>query len=292
MLMLLLLGAVACLASFLVTQQLRSTSERALSAPQTSVPSLDSKQQLQTAKNERFVYPYSVIPGGVQSREELTSVIGSDPIVAEHYARFAVSQAKIVHATETQFVHVAYRLRNKVYWTAKKVKIPKGETLISDGTDTARTRCGNRVSAVPLEPVSEEEPAVEIFDSAQSWLEVEAPELEVPPSGLEFSAVPTLATLYPSPASNNTSVLLSSALRRAPGRRRSHNALQRCCRPRTRYPEPAVYWRGRISRNQICTQEIGSLTSSSLPHPPTASMRFVIATRKAGEIYTFLIPDS
>jgi hypothetical protein len=194
--MLLLLGAAACLASFLVTQQLRSPSERVLLPPQTSAPPLDSKQQLQPEKNERFVYPYSVIPGGVQSREELTSVMGSDPIVAEHYARFAVSQAKIVHATETQFVHVAYRLRNKVYWTAKKVKIPQGETLITDGTGMARTRCGNRVSAVPLEPVSEEEPAVEMFE-VPVLARVEAPELEVPPSGLEFPDVPTLQPYIP-----------------------------------------------------------------------------------------------
>jgi hypothetical protein len=191
-----ILGAVACLASFLVTQQLRSPTERVLLAPQTSVPSLDSKQQLQAAKKERLVYPYSIIPGGVQSREELTSVMGSDSVVAEHYARFAVSRAKIVHATETQFVHVAYRLRNKVYWTAKKVKIPKGETLVTDGTDTARTRCGNRVSAVPLEPVSEEEPAIESFD-----LPLVA-ELEMPETGLEMSEIPDLVPFIPIPPLN------------------------------------------------------------------------------------------
>jgi hypothetical protein len=193
---LLLLGAVACLASFLVTQQLRSPSERVLLAPQKSIPPLESKQQLQPAKNERFVYPYSVIPGGVQSREELTSVIGSDPIVAEHYARFAVSQAKIIHAADPQFVHVAYRLRNKVYWTAKTLKIPKGETLITDGTETARTRCGNRVSAVPLEPVAEAEPAIEMFE-VPVLARVEAPEFEMPPRGLESHNAPTLPPFIP-----------------------------------------------------------------------------------------------
>jgi hypothetical protein len=137
-----------------------------------------------------------VIPGGVLSREELASVIDSDPVVAEHYARFAVDQAKIIHASETQFMHVAYRLRNKVYWTAKKIKISKGESLITDGKDVARTRCGNMVSAVPMEPVLEEEPTVETFDMPL-LAQVDAPELELPPTiGQEFQDVP-VPTLEP-----------------------------------------------------------------------------------------------
>lgn len=111
-----------------------------------------------------MVYPYSVIPGGVRSREELAESVVKDPVVASHFADFGISQARIVSAEETQFVHVSYRMRNKVYWTKKPVKIPKGETLITDGKDSARTRCGNKVSVLPQEPVSEEEPPIETFD--------------------------------------------------------------------------------------------------------------------------------
>jgi hypothetical protein len=175
--------------AFVVTQRLKAPDEHSVVIPQTSVPVLKSSQQFQSAKSERYVYPYSVIPGGVLSREELTSVIGSDPVVAEHYARFAVDQAKIIHANETQFMHVAYRLRNKVYWTAKKIKIPQGESLITDGKDIARTRCGNMVSAEPKEPILEEEPTVETFDMPL-LAQVDAPELELPPTiGMEFEDV-------------------------------------------------------------------------------------------------------
>ncbi len=121
-------------------------------------------QKFQPARYETIVYPYSVIPGGVRSREELATAISGDRVVAAHFADFKVSEARIVKAEETRFVHVAYRLRNKVFWTAKTLKLRKGETLITDGRDTARTRCGNRVSAVPQEPVSEEEPVIETFD--------------------------------------------------------------------------------------------------------------------------------
>jgi hypothetical protein len=147
------------------------------------------KARFQPAKNKRYVYPYSVIPGGVMSREELASVIGSDSVVARHYARFAVEQARIIRAGESQFMHVSYRLRNKVYWTAKKIRIPQGESLITDGNEVARTRCGNMVSAAPQEPVSEEEPTAESFEMPL-LAQVEAPELDMPPAiGLDFPDV-------------------------------------------------------------------------------------------------------
>ena len=125
-------------------------------------PELIPRYQL--AENERMVYPYSVIPGGVRSREELVDRISKDPVVAEHYTGFGIGQANIVKSEGDQFVHVSYRVQNKVYWTKKAVKIPKGETLITDGKESARTRCGNKVSVLPQEPVSEEEPPIETFD--------------------------------------------------------------------------------------------------------------------------------
>jgi hypothetical protein len=128
----------------------------------TDAPELAPKYR--PANYERLVYPYSVIPGGVRSSEELALNMAKDPVVAAHYAGFNVSQARIVKSEEAQFVHVSYRVRNRVYWTAKTVKIPKGETLITDGQDSARTRCGNKVSVLPQEPISEEEPPIESFD--------------------------------------------------------------------------------------------------------------------------------
>jgi hypothetical protein len=182
-----------------VTQQIKAPANHAERISQTPAPVPEGKLQFRPAKNERYVYPYSVIPGGVMSREELARVIGSDPVVAEHYARFAVDQAKVIRASETQFMHVSYRVLNKVFWTAKKIRIPQGESLITDGNEVARTRCGNMVSAAPQEPVSEEEPTVETFD-VPLLAQVEAPELEIPPTiGLDFQdvQVPTLEPYIP-----------------------------------------------------------------------------------------------
>lgn len=122
------------------------------------------EQYFLQAKHERIVYPYSIIPGGVRSREEMATNMSRDRVVADHFSGFNLSRAKMIKANETRFLYVSYRLKNKVYWTAKKVKIPEGETLISDGECEARARCGNRVSAAPMTPVSDEEPMVETFD--------------------------------------------------------------------------------------------------------------------------------
>jgi hypothetical protein len=197
--LLVLIGVGACIGAFVVNHQIRAPADQAAQFPQAPVFLPEGIPQFQPAKIGRYVYPYSVIPGGVMSREELASVIGSDSVVAEHYARFAVGQAGVIRASETQFMHVSYRLRNKVFWTAKKIKIPKGETLITDGNEMARTRCGNMVSAAPQEPVSEEEPTVETFD-VPLLAQVEAPGLEIPPTiSLDFPdvRVPAMESYIP-----------------------------------------------------------------------------------------------
>lgn len=112
---------------------------------------------------ERQVYPYSVIRGGVRDRDELEYEIRRDPVVAEHYAGFDTSRARIVRVRDEKLVHVSYRIGNRIFWTAKKVKLAQGEALVSDGKQLARARCGNRVSVDPQQPTFAAEPAPEVF---------------------------------------------------------------------------------------------------------------------------------
>jgi hypothetical protein len=107
----------------------------------------------------RPVYLHSVIPGGVESAEELRQAMEHDPVVAQQFAGFDFQRAHLVHVSEKQSMHVAYRMGQKVYWTRKKVTLHRGETLISDGKIVARTRCGNRIAMTPLGPPALTEPA-------------------------------------------------------------------------------------------------------------------------------------
>ncbi len=126
-----------------------------------------SDQDVELAEEARLVYPYSIIPGGVRSGDELAAHMVNDPVVSEHYKDFMVQNARLVRADETRMMHVSYRVGDEVYWTQNKVRIPEGELLVSDGDCEARARCGNRVSAAPMEPVAEDEPLTETFDIPQ-----------------------------------------------------------------------------------------------------------------------------
>jgi len=115
----------------------------------------------------RVVYPYSVIPGGVQSTRELTSAVMNDPVVSEHYADFDVANAQLVRLTHDETAHVSYRMNNVVYWTQRTYLLHKGELLLTDGKHQARTRCGNRVAQVLPANARKprNEPAPETFDT-------------------------------------------------------------------------------------------------------------------------------
>jgi hypothetical protein len=144
-------------------------------ASRPSVPDLRSIQasenllqavQQESARQmeERPVYPYSLVPGGVRNVKELKWAVDHDPVVAAHYAGFNFRNARLVQLLLARSVYVSYRVGNRVYWTRRRVQLKKGETLISDGKLAARTRCGNRVEEQPQQATAHDEPPAEKFD--------------------------------------------------------------------------------------------------------------------------------
>jgi hypothetical protein len=116
------------------------------------------------ARAGRPAYLYSIIPGGVESVEELRQVVAHDPVAAQHFQGFDFQHAHLVQVSDKQSMFVAYRMGDKVYWTRKKVALHPGEKLISDGKIVARTRCGNRVAVAPLGPPAMMDPLISDFD--------------------------------------------------------------------------------------------------------------------------------
>lgn len=113
---------------------------------------------------KRPVYPYSVVPGGVQDGRELKWAAEHDPVVAAHYRGFDYDHARVVRLVLARTVYVSYRIGNKVYWTRHRVTLRKGETVITDGKITARSRCANRVEELPQQATSSSEPPVAKFE--------------------------------------------------------------------------------------------------------------------------------
>jgi hypothetical protein len=119
----------------------------------------------------RRVYRYSVVPGGVASRAELAHIVRADKVVAAHYASFEVDKSHAVTVAKPRAVYVSYRKGDQVYWTAKKVMLAEGETVLSDGKSDIRGRCGNRISDVPRMPVEARGPGEEL-DETEGPVEV------------------------------------------------------------------------------------------------------------------------
>ena len=134
-------------------------------------------------------FPYSIIPGGAYSPAELRYADQEDPVVKEHYADFNMQKVQMVQLTEDRYQYVSYRLRKKVFWTKKKLKIPKGEVLLTDGGSWARARCGNRLSDTPQQQVSNDEPPVVALSLPPMQLPTTMELAEAPPLG-ELSALP------------------------------------------------------------------------------------------------------
>jgi hypothetical protein len=97
-----------------------------------------------------------VIRGGVYSSQELDRALEADPVASAHYAGFDRTRVQAVRATSAQMVYASYRVRDRIYWTRRPVRLAVNEMLLSDGENLARARCGNRLSPTPQAPVGPE----------------------------------------------------------------------------------------------------------------------------------------
>lgn len=158
-------------------------------AHQTAKETDFSFQPAELAKHGRVLYPYSVIPGGAKNEGELRSAVVHDAIVASHYADFDLKKARVTRLSAAQALYVSYRVGNQIFWTKNRMTLPAGETVLTDGTRMARTRCGNRVSQVPGEPVLKAEPSPEAMEVAAG-----AGPLAVPVAPAELPLAPPSTT--------------------------------------------------------------------------------------------------
>jgi hypothetical protein len=109
-----------------------------------------------TKAGERCVYP--VVAGGVRSQTELQSVKTADQTVEAHYADFNDQTAVPRILSGPVEGYVSYRKSGRILWTARRVQIPAGETVLDDGVTLIWCKCGRRVSTeLPTLASGEEE---------------------------------------------------------------------------------------------------------------------------------------
>ncbi len=158
-----------------------------------------------TSQSQRTIFPYSIVPGGVRDARELQSAASHDAVVAHHYSDFHMAAAHTVRLAKPLEMYVSYRRNNQVYWTKNRMVIPAGETLLSDGENLARVRCGNRLSAIAAKPVAVTEPSTEELSTPEFLPPLLAQLL--PGEGINFDPGtqenPIHAVLPPGPASGS-----------------------------------------------------------------------------------------
>jgi hypothetical protein len=205
--------ALASLGFALSTIALRHFVPSLFSTSSTAIPTWDQVEasrnhvleaeealERQARGSDRAVYPYSIVAGGVTNGRELKWVADHDPVVAAHYAGFDYDHARIVRLTLAKTVYLSYRIGNHVYWTRRRIKLRKGEKLITDGRITGRTRCANRVEEMPQQAASNAEPPAAKFEEAvrPEGTALESPPVPFPSALLSRPGVPAIEPGPPS----------------------------------------------------------------------------------------------
>jgi hypothetical protein len=159
-------------------------------------------------------FPYSVIPGGAYTRAELEKALQADSVAAAHYSDFNVAKAHVITLDSDRLSYVSFRKGDKVYWTSHQIRLKKGETLLTDGVHFARTRCGNRLSDRPSDPVvTDVEPAEKVFNAPAMVLPPApnvVPQMDEAP-GLPFEIASTRITGLPESLANLADPILPDA---------------------------------------------------------------------------------
>lgn len=119
-------------------------------------------------KNTPFGHPYyrySVVPGGLHSRDDLRRALNNDDVVRAHYAGFNAENARVVILEKARLAFVSYRVGDRIFWTHRPVHLAKGEKFLSDGVHLIRARCGNRIADEPPAPNAAAEPEESFMDA-------------------------------------------------------------------------------------------------------------------------------
>ena len=72
---------------------------------------------------------------GVHRVSEFRSAIWRDPVITKRTSNFKLDRARVIEANASRDFHVSYRIGKKMFWTKKRLKVAKGERVITVGTN-------------------------------------------------------------------------------------------------------------------------------------------------------------
>jgi hypothetical protein len=156
------------------------------------------------------IYPYSVIPGGIDGDGEFQAYRAVDKQLASHYLGIGDHLTAATLSTE-RWLYASYRVPEGIYWTKNRIAVHQGEVVLTDGSNFVRARCGNRLSERPQMPVRKFEPpavTTDLFQPGQPFVPEELP--AIPPAPLEATTFPVLPAVVP-PSAHLSLIVASPA---------------------------------------------------------------------------------
>ncbi len=153
-------------------------------------------------REARPVYRHSVIPGGAYSVPELRRALEVDDVAARHYQVFRRADLRVDASPFTKPVYVSYRVGSRIFWTSRPIALQPGETVLTDGTNYARARCGNRIETTPQRPVQPAGPKPEELEIT------DAPPVNLPAvPRASLLAVDLVPPFYPETPANTVAMM-------------------------------------------------------------------------------------
>jgi hypothetical protein len=143
------------------------------------------------------VYPYSLIPGGVERAEEFQAYRAVDKVLASHYNGIGNNLIRTTLSSE-KWLYASYRVADEIYWTKNRIAVHQGEAVLTDGSNLVRARCGNRLSEKPRLPVRKFEPPVvttDVFVPRPPYVPEEVP--GIPPEPPVTPRLPPFPSVLP-----------------------------------------------------------------------------------------------
>lgn len=129
-------------------------------------PPMELGQPARTPElTKRPEFRHSVIRGGAYTPGEVEDAIHRDPIVAAHYSAMNPRALRVEVLPNDRIVYMSYRVGDDIFWTRKAVRLKQGETILTDGVNTIRARCGNCIADAPMTPTTDDEPGETEFDT-------------------------------------------------------------------------------------------------------------------------------
>jgi hypothetical protein len=134
----------------------------------------------------RKVYPFSIVPGGVENLDEAKRVM-KDPPNHSNYAGVDFTHLRQVTLKKNLSGYVSYRWDEKIYWTSRELTLRAGETVFTDGVYLVRGRCLNSFSQFPMLPILPNEPTEQVLDTP----------VEIPVIAYSYTKLPAFAPELP-----------------------------------------------------------------------------------------------